>query len=61
MKKYCVGMDVFQTVYVEVEAEAPEEAQENAVQKLLHMNQGDFNLHFDPFECEETEDENEVQ
>lgn len=57
MKKYSVAMDVFQTVYIEVDAESPEQAQEKAVQELLDMNQGDFNLHFDPFECEETEDE----
>lgn len=57
MKKYCVGMDVFQTVYIEVDAKSPEEAEQKAIDEFANMNKGDFDLHADTFEIEEVKDE----
>ena len=57
MKTYRVGMDVFQILYFEFDAETPEEAEEKAYEEFAQMNEGDFSLHGDVFETEELEDE----
>lgn len=57
MKTYQVGMDVFQTLYLEIDAESPDEAEEKAMDEFLKMNEGDFDLHGDIFETIELEDE----
>lgn len=53
MKKYRVGIKVFQTVYIDVAAESLEEAEEKAMDGFL----ANFNLHADTFEVEEVKDE----
>ncbi len=57
MKTYRVGMDVCQTLYLEIDAETLEEAEEKAYEEFAQMKQGDFSLYGDIFETEELEDE----